>query len=228
MQTLLLTVCLVACATQPPAAEPSTPAEIETVQPNEAEYSVTKLHYPYDNFFYKDGLRWIMQHPDEAHPVLVARLDARGTGHHHIPRVLAMLGRAEGVPPLERALWGDSETLAGSAGIALGHHPHEDAFAALIRALQSDAGPQVLGAAIEGLRRRKDPAACPALRSHLHHADSSVRYYTLRACAELGCIERGEIAPFVDDPHPDVAALASGLLEGGQGAAQGNPAASEE
>ncbi|MFH1468833.1 MAG: HEAT repeat domain-containing protein [Pseudomonadota bacterium] len=219
-RTALLAACLFACTPQPSADEPPPLTQVQTLKIHGAEHYVSLLRWPYDNIMYQDGLRWIRQHPDEAHPVLVARLDERGMGYHHIPRVLAMLGRPEGVPPLERALLSDRELQTEDAGLALGHHPHEDALAALIRALQSDAGPRVIAWAAEGLRQRKDPVACPALKGRLHHPDYSVRFHVLRACAELGCIERSEVVPFVNDPHPDVATLASGLIGGEQGEVQ--------
>lgn len=234
MRTALLTASLVACADQPPVVEPPSPTEVVTVQTRDVDHYIGLLNWPtidpktQVNYMHREGLRWILQHPDEAHPVLVSRLGTQRTVPNRIPDALAMLGRAEGVPPLERALWGDSESLAESAGFALGRHPHEDAFAALIRAIQSGTSHQVLWPAIEGLRRRKDPAACPALTGLLHHEDSNIRFYTLRACAELGCIEPAEIASFTSDPVKDVADLARGLVEGGQGPAQGDPAAHGE
>lgn len=207
----LLTLLLAGCAITPHVEDTPTSDETRPLKPLGAEHYVSLLHWPYDNLLYQTGLHWILKHPDEAHPVLVAHLDDKGLGYLHIPDVLAMLGRAEGIPPLERALWDDDGFVVAGSGLALGNHPHEDAFAALIRGTQPNATPEVITWAVEGLRNRRDPAACPALIPLLHRDESSLRFHVLRASAELGCISSAEIAPFRNDPQPDVAALAHAL-----------------
>ncbi len=128
-----------------------------------------------------------MQHPDPGHDLLVQHLAARGPGWRRVPRVLARMGREEGVAALALALLDPDPLLSWEAGRALGQHPAPAARSALVAALDHPSGP-VVRAALAGLSQRMDPVDCAAVLSALARLEEGpVRSDALRLGEDLAC-----------------------------------------
>jgi len=158
----------------------------------DVEHNVRMLLAPYRGGGHdrdrERALAVLLDHPDEAHPRLLALLEEMGPGANPAPVIAALplFGRAESVPALDRLLREGSEATAMSAAAALARHPLPAAGDALRAALRDDRA-ETAAAAADGLLERGDAAACPDLLAALEHPDREVRYRARQAADGLGC-----------------------------------------
>lgn len=124
--------------------------------------------------------------------------------------VIGRLGHREATAWLVEQLRASGPS-TGAAGVALGQSPDPDALAALTASLAAHE-PEVVIAALDGLRIRGDRSVCGSLASVASHADSEVRYVWVRAGAALGCLDHAALRQLAaSDPDPDVRKFAAEL-----------------
>jgi HEAT repeat protein len=155
------------------------------------------------------ALEYLLVHADQSHALLLALLEeGRVANPHALVEALPHFGRPESVPVLAAMLERGPTSLRAAAARALADHPREQALAALLGGLTS-ADPETTAAAANGLLLRQDPAACPALRASLDHADRVVRHQVVQAAVRLGCLDEAMLATIArDDSDEEVRALA--------------------
>ncbi|GAA1383289.1 HEAT repeat domain-containing protein [Catellatospora chokoriensis] len=139
------------------------------------------------------ALTWLLEHPQEAYPRLLAILQSPA------PPALALAAvvhfqRADSVPVLEHVLHTADDPTVVVAAQALAEHPAPEAGAVLRRALGS-AREQTVASAADGLAMRGDSAACVPLTAALQHPDPDVRRRVQAAVARLGCEQPAHGAP---------------------------------
>jgi HEAT repeat protein len=156
---------------------------------------------------------WLMGHPERAYPRLLARLES-GRATPALVELLARLGRAESIAPLERLLTGPTSTEpeAYQAGQALAMHPQPAAGEALRRAL-ANGEPHLATIAADALATRGDRSDCAALSTHLTAPDGRLRYHVVQAADRLDCLARDDLEKLArSDSDSDVRDLARRLL----------------
>jgi hypothetical protein len=154
------------------------------------------------------ALRWLAEHADRAYPLVMSR--AKATPTPGLVEVVGRLGRREATSWLGEQLR-TSGAATGAAGTALGQSPDPGAREVLVAALTATE-PDVVSAALDGLRIRGDRSVCGSLAPLATHADAEVRYVWVRPGAALGCLDPA--APrnlAMSDPDPDVRKLATEL-----------------
>jgi HEAT repeat protein len=83
---------------------------------------------------------------------------------------------------------------------------------ALIRGL-TQANPNSIVAAADGLMTCNDATACSALVAAITHDDPTVRYHIIQAAATLNCLDERQLTAIAhNDPDRDVRDLAMRLL----------------
>jgi hypothetical protein len=130
-----------------------------------------------------EALERLLALADQAYP----RLLELANGPSPPDVVLAVLprfARKESIPVLERALREGSSASMLTAARALAEHAGDEAFEALLGALESPAD-QVVVSAAEGLVERGDPRARSALEARLAHPNAEVRERIEDALARL-------------------------------------------
>lgn len=154
------------------------------------------------------ALRWLADHAERAYPLVIEH--AKATPTPSLIEVVGRLGRPEATPWLVEQLHA-AGTARGAAGISLGHTPDPHAREALLAALAAQ-DPEVVIAALDGLRVRGDRSICASLAPLATHADAEVRYVWVRTGAELGCIDAAALRKLAgSDTDPDVRHLATEL-----------------
>jgi len=154
------------------------------------------------------ALRWLTDHADRAYAIVIER--AKATPTPGLLEVVGRLGRPGATAWLAEQLRAAGPA-SGAAGIALGRSPDPGAREALREALAARE-PDVVIAALDGLRLRGDRSVCPSLAPLASHTDAEVRYVWVRAGAALGCIDAAALhALATSDADADVRRLAAEL-----------------
>lgn len=158
------------------------------------------------------ALAFLLAHPDEAHPRLLAMLDPQGYVPVAVVNAIPLFGRAESVPVLDKLMREGAELISMSAGQALGRHPHPESLTTLLRGLAHERD-ETKVAALEGLTTRGDRSVCSALRPLLDHTSYEVRYHAVKAAALLGCLDAENLKQIAEnDTEQDIRDLASSLM----------------
>lgn len=124
--------------------------------------------------------------------------------------IVGRLGRPEATAWLGELLLAAGLT-TGAAGTALGRSHDPAARDTLVRALAAQQ-PDVVMAALDGLRLRGDRSVCASLAPLASHTDPEVRYVWVRTGATLGCLDAAALrALATSDADPDVRQLAHEL-----------------
>lgn len=205
---MIVVLVLTACA-----GAPSIPEDVASVDsmelPVDVEPHLAALSSRVPRERFERDAEWLVAHPDVAMEPLLRELTVASKAER-AAIVLGRIGRPEAVPALTHALR-DSQTMLASwqAAVALAKIPGPDAERQLVEAAAlPDA--EVAGHAVSALAMRVPPS-CDAIRSALGHVEGTVRYYALKGGAKAGCLDAATIARMAEDPHPDVAKLASEL-----------------
>lgn len=160
----------------------------------------------------EEAERWLLEHPEEAHPRLVSLLEAREVNPYAILSLLPRFGRPESVLVIEACLYAGGESFSAAAAFALAAHPAAGALDALTRALDSS-HVETRTAAADGLWARGDILAGPALLAKLEESHAIVRYHVVQAAGRLGVLPRRRLEEIARrDADPDVRGLAETLL----------------
>ncbi|HKE25423.1 MAG TPA: hypothetical protein VKB88_23855 [Bryobacteraceae bacterium] len=173
------------------------------------------LGQPGDDDSRRRALDFLLSRADEAHPRMLAALDASGRSAAPQFLVLALpaFARAESIPPLESILNNAGEADAMVAARALAAHPASAARETLLRALGSEHEPSAAAAA-DGLLLRGDPSVCRELLRFTNHRNREIRYHALQAAAGLGCIDDNTISLIsARDADEQIRELARRLLD---------------
>ncbi|SRR5216683_3079731 len=162
------------------------------------------------------ALAFLLAHPDEAHPRLLALLDPQSAA---VPvaavNALPLFGLADSVPVLEKLMREGAELISISAGQALGRHSRPEALEALLRGLE-DGREETKVAALDGLMTRGDNSVCPVLQKLLDHSSYEVRYHAVKAAGKLRCLTSENLKQIAaNDNERDIRELASTLMSEG-------------
>ena len=158
------------------------------------------------------AVKYVIDHIDEAHPVLLEMLRNGDFTYDRAFRILVIAGKEESVPVMEEILLSDFELKSPTAGQYLGLHPSKEALAVLLQALSSTKAHTFFGATL-GLIERKDKVACAPLRKELTRKDDSQRYYVIQAAGQLGCLTTQELTEISrQDQSDDIRQKAAELL----------------
>lgn len=187
---------------------------------DELERNMRRLLAPYggpaDRRAHDRALAYLLAHPDQAHPRLLALLDpAREVIPIAAINAIPLFGRAESIPVLEELLRHASDTTSLAAAQALAQHPLPGARLALLRGLRHPRVETVV-AAIDGLLDRGDRSTCVALRTLLARPEYEVRYHAVQAAGRLGCLGAAELSAIAaNDSEEDIRNLARQLKQAG-------------
>ena len=200
---------IAACAAGPEPVDPAVPVPVEApgpVTPSEAERHCANLRFRDNATVFDASAGWLVAHPDEALPVLVARLDAGAPESVGILKVLPKIPGRAGVDALDRALAKGDELRVGYVASALARHPDPEALEVLRRGVASP-NREVKNAALRGLGERGDAAACPDVLGAVGDPDVNTRTYAVRSGLALGCVDADLRARLASDPSEQVRAL---------------------
>ena len=195
---VVLCAALGACSrsTEIPMPRPSVDVELEqqlvALQTPFGDGANAQLH--------QRALTWLVSHPEQAEPRLLALLAGGATNLPAVMDALARLGKPESVGALARLVESSSEHVAWEAAQALARHPAPTAREALETAVRSPRRETAVAAA-DALLARGDREACAALKGVLGASDTSVRYHAVQAALALGCLTDADLTDLARDPQ---------------------------
>ena len=150
---------------------------------------------------------WLVAHPDEAVPALIAGLGQPAI-RRNAARVLGRIGAPEAVSPLQALMSDGTELDAHAAAMALAQIPDEAAHTALLAAV--DAEGHARKAAVEALGARGDSADCALLTRLLDDPDAAIAFRAARAAHRADCLDKTARSALRQHPNPEVRELAEG------------------
>ena len=189
--------------TPPPNA--MTPPQVAPTLPGRyvAEDAFEKLSFPDNRPVFREGADWLIAHPTDALPLLIAGLDPEEPEFQGVLRVLPLVPGREGAEALGKTYETSDDVIVLAVANALAKHPDPAALSALRRGANSPRRPQ-RDAALIALGARGDSTVCPEILGAIPDPDENTRFYAVRSGIQLGCLDEELRTQLASDPSQQV------------------------